>query len=268
MLRSGLLLFLLLGAAHGDEPAWPEGGCIVGKMPLPGKDPDAALRKAAVGGKYRMLLRQIKVPGDAATYGFFHDYGWYQALAAYEGHRDLPAGYWVYVFPYWYVWRDTGPAAPPRAWGPGQATGAPNSEPGDRRTAWAPARADAGAEWLLLEYAEPVRPLAVLVYENLGPGAVVKVTGFTSDGREVTLWEGRDPVANGVTLLRVRGNARFQRIKVYLDTERVKGWNEIDAVGVLDHAGRTHWATSAHASSSYRARPIIATPFPLPEKRK
>ena len=29
------------------------------------------------------------------------------------------------------------------------------------------------------------------------------------------------------------------------------GWNEIDAVGVLDEAGKMHWPISASASSNY-----------------
>jgi hypothetical protein len=40
-------------------------------------------------------------------------------------------------------------------------------------------------------------------------------------------------------------------IKLYLDSVKVAGWNEIDAVGLVDEEGKTHWATSATASSTY-----------------
>src|SRR5262249_34679748 len=99
---------------------------------------ETALKKAGVLGKYRMLLRQIKVAEDRALYGDFSDYGIYEA-AEYAGHKDLPAGQWVYVYPYWYIWRDrTADKKEKRGWGPEQATGPPDTnEAGDFSTAWA-----------------------------------------------------------------------------------------------------------------------------------
>jgi hypothetical protein len=59
--------------------------------------------KASVGGKYCELLRKIKVPGDEACYGAFNDWGYWDGTA-WAGYTDLPAGYWVYVAPNWYIW--------------------------------------------------------------------------------------------------------------------------------------------------------------------
>jgi hypothetical protein len=64
--------------------------------------------RASVGGKYRNQLMRIKVPQDLTGRQFFRD----QALivgisppaADYRGHKGLPQGYWVYVYPYWYIW--------------------------------------------------------------------------------------------------------------------------------------------------------------------
>jgi hypothetical protein len=64
---------------------------------------DAAAIKASVNGKYRKLLRRIHVPQDKANYTEFRDYGQYQATD-YAGHQNIPAGYWVYVYPHWYIW--------------------------------------------------------------------------------------------------------------------------------------------------------------------
>ncbi len=61
--------------------------------------------KATVDGKYRRLLKKIEVPGDVATYGEFKDYGQWDETV-YSGHRDLPTGYWVWVYPNWYIWGD------------------------------------------------------------------------------------------------------------------------------------------------------------------
>jgi hypothetical protein len=40
-------------------------------------------------------------------------------------------------------------------------------------------------------------------------------------------------------------------IRIYLDTTRVTGWNEIDAVEVVGRDGTRQWATGAQASSFY-----------------
>lgn len=65
---------------------------------------DKALKQASVNGKYAKLLRKIHVPTDEASYTKFRDYGEYPACAEYLGHKNLPAGYWVYVAPHWYIW--------------------------------------------------------------------------------------------------------------------------------------------------------------------
>jgi hypothetical protein len=72
---------------------------------------DDAPAKASVNGKYRKLLRRIKVEQDRASYGEFSDFGQYSG-ASYAGYSGLPVGYWVYVYPYWYIWGEMGSAVP------------------------------------------------------------------------------------------------------------------------------------------------------------
>lgn len=64
--------------------------------------------RASVGGKYRTLLREIRVPQDRGSYGYFTDYG-HSTTASWGGHDNLPPGYWVYVYPNWYIWGETVP---------------------------------------------------------------------------------------------------------------------------------------------------------------
>jgi hypothetical protein len=242
LLLVGLVVVVVAAAAQDNDPA---------PIPL-----DQALKKAGVNGKYQMLLRQIRVESDLRDFGLFHDFG-FNKQAECAGHKELPAGHWVYVYPYWYIWRDgSGRADTMRAWGPEQATGPANTpEPGDRQTAWASATQDGDHEWLMLEYATPVRAYAVHIYETYNPGAVVRITGFTLDGSEVELWRRARPVIPAypgyvfrpVLQRRITTN----RIKIYLDSRRVPGWNEIDAVRLRDESGGLHWAVSAHASSTY-----------------
>ncbi len=72
------------------------------------------LKKATANGKYRMLLAQIRVEDDRAAYGDFKDIG--QTMRPqYRGHMNLPKGNWVYVYPYWYIWRDLTSVERPKA---------------------------------------------------------------------------------------------------------------------------------------------------------
>jgi hypothetical protein len=263
---------------RADEPVKAPGRGKVEALPL-----EKSLCKARAGGKYEMLLRQIKVSADASRYAGFRDLGPCE-LKEYAGFTDLPKGYWVYVYPYWYIWRDL--AATPkvkRPWGPEQATGPPDTPAaGDIQTAWASRTPDDQDEWLLLEYAEPVVPEAVAVYETYNPGALYRVTVFKLDGEEVEVWKGKDPTpigsGKGVSEVAFQVPFKANRVKLYLDSRNVPGWNEIDAVGLRDAAGKTHWAVSADASSTYAegagmpvavpvrvmVRPVMPLPAPVP----
>ncbi len=63
--------------------------------------------KASVGGRYQKLLDKFDRPADFDRYGDYYDAGRKDASDV-EGH---PAGYWVYVFPHWYVWDETTPVS-------------------------------------------------------------------------------------------------------------------------------------------------------------
>jgi hypothetical protein len=147
-----------------------------------------------------------------------------------------------------------------RNWGPEQATGAPDTpQPGDVPTAWTSLTPDGQKEWLLLEYAEAVKPRAVRVVETYNPGALERVTVFDPQDREVEVWKGEDPTppisAMGTSNIPVNVDFPVKRVKIYLDSPAVEGWNEIDAVGLVDAEGKLHWAESATASSTYADHP-------------
>jgi hypothetical protein len=109
MLRQSLLFALVavaltfgsFAAAHaaGPRDTWRHGHDRVERGTHGGQgDP-------SVHGKYSTLLRKLKVDQDRAAYSDFNDYGYYPATD-YAGYTGIPAGYWVYVYPYWYVWAD------------------------------------------------------------------------------------------------------------------------------------------------------------------
>jgi hypothetical protein len=275
LLAIGLLALAVLPSWSPAQKNAPQAATGAAQADKPEPALAAGLVKARVNGKYEMLLRQIYVPDDVDNYTEFTDYGFYRGNS-YANFNDLPSGHWVYVEPYWYIWRDL--SATPRAkrpWGPEQATGAPDTDgAGDIETAWASLTPDGQDEWLLLEYAKPVVPREIHVHETYNPGALYKVSVFKLDGTEVEVWKGKDPTPvgteRGVSKIPVKVNFKTNRVKIYLASRDVPGWNEIDAVGVVDAAGKSHWATSADASSTY-AEPngtlLVGTSVRMPMKR-
>jgi hypothetical protein len=249
--------FVALCLALGHESATKESRA---PKPLP---QERALRLASVTGKYSMLLRQFAAPNDLNRHGEFHEAG-PRDVKEHGGQDGLPKGFWVYVYPHWYIWRDI--AAFPkvkRPWGCEQATGPPDTQQaGDIQTAWPSSSQDDRDEWLLLEYAEPVAAEAVLVHETYNPGALSRVTVFRLDGVEVEAWKGKDPTPRsagmGVSEVTFQVPFKTNRVKIYLDSRSVPGWNEIDAVGLRDSGGKVHWAVAAEASTNYAERQVGA----------
>src|SRR6185295_10360925 len=87
-----------------------------------------------------------------------------------------------------------------QSWAPGQAAGPPDALPGDSPNAWASRGGDDRREWLELSYADPVIPRAIVIYENLAPGAVDRITAYRTDAADSAnpaaeeIWHGVDPL--------------------------------------------------------------------------
>jgi beta-lactamase regulating signal transducer with metallopeptidase domain len=143
-----------------------------------------------------------------------------------------------------------------RSWGPEQVMGPPDTDgAGDIATAWASLSTDDQEEWLILHYERPVEIKLVEIHETYNPGAVVKVTAFNEAGEEVLAWEGEDPTPTtedrGISIIPTDVEFMSNRIKVYIDSPAVLGWNEIDAVGIHDKNGDVQWAVNVECSTTY-----------------
>jgi len=99
----------------------------------------------------------------------------------------------------------------------------------------------------------------VRVRETHNPGAIFKVSAFLANGTEVTLWEGTEPAATASVEMsfQIPSGVNTKSVKVYLDTRRVPGWNEIDAAELIGRDGSLQWAKQASASSTF-AEPRMA----------
>lgn len=102
--------------AAAQAPAPEQGGTgapPVGQPDAPNREappssppPSATVQGCAdptFSGKYSNELRRIAVPRDVARYGRCRDYGRW-AGSSYEGHTNLPNGFWVYSYPEWIIY--------------------------------------------------------------------------------------------------------------------------------------------------------------------
>jgi hypothetical protein len=142
------------------------------------------------------------------------------------------------------------------AWSFKQAAGPPNTFVlGDQSTAWASKTPDGQGEWLFLSYEAPVEINAVLIHETFNPGAVSRVDAILPDNEVIVLWSGEPQAVKTdsprLFLCKPKKAVKAAKIRVTIASDVVQGWNEIDAVGILDAEGKVHWAKDAAASSSY-----------------
>ncbi|MAG55719.1 MAG: hypothetical protein CMJ83_05465 [Planctomycetes bacterium] len=139
-------------------------------------------------------------------------------------------------------------------WAPAQATGAPDTpKAGDHPTAWASLTPDGQDEWLELTWKKAVEPISINVYNTYNPGALIRVWAWDAHGQKKLIWEGRDDGRgqSWITVVKVKRKILTRRVCIELASKRVKGWNEIDAVGLVDGKSKVHWASGAKASSTF-----------------
>ncbi|MBI4563473.1 MAG: hypothetical protein HY716_02105 [Planctomycetes bacterium] len=122
-------------------------------------------------------------------------------------------------------------------WSARQVCGEPNTPTaGDHPTAWTTKQQAAGLQWIELTYELPVRPVAVRIHETYNPGAVIRVEGRDDRKQWKLLWQGADPTRDCPGWFDVRfcpPSFLTSTLRVTLDTSRVPGWNEIDAVQLV-----------------------------------
>ena len=121
-----------------------------------------------------------------------------------------------------------------------RATGAPDvTRYGDSLKAWASRLADAGPEWLELTYSNAVVATAVRVRQVFNPGAITKIEVFDAAGAGTTVFSGVDTNVYPASQIAwfvakfPRTALPVQRVRITLDSARVKGWNEIDSVQLV-----------------------------------
>jgi hypothetical protein len=129
---------------------------------------------------------------------------------------------------------------PQAGYHPMQAAGIPNVDRhSDDSSSWATKEADAGIEWIELDYAKLVNATEVRIRQTYNPGAIIKVELFDESGAAHNIWQGPDMTdypANEISWLNIpieKTEYKTQKLKITLATNAVDGWNEIDAVQLI-----------------------------------
>lgn len=133
-----------------------------------------------------------------------------------------------------------------KAYAPERVLGPPEAWPqrGESQVAWAPSRESASRnEFLKVDFARAMAVRQVFVAENLNPGAIARIELVDTEGGRHTVY--RDdaravpfyPEARMFRLLLDRPTPyRVVGLKLTLDTRRVEGMVQIDAIGIAEHA--------------------------------
>ncbi len=148
------------------------------------------------------------------------------------------------------------------SWSIRQVLGVPNTPiAGDQPTAWASSGQDDSKEWIIVEFPWSANLAKVEIVETYNPGAVRRVCSVNAAGFETELWKGKDPTPTtavmGRSIIPIPKGTWTRRIKIYLDSPAVAGWNEIDAVALHDRDGTIQWASNAWASSAFGDNQVL-----------
>lgn len=120
-----------------------------------------------------------------------------------------------------------------------QVLGKPNSLTyGKSMVSWAQSSEEAGKEFIKVGFAVPINVQQVAVMENLNPGAISNIVLYDEKGKDYEVYKNQKPVTTGIPEARMfritipRTSYRVTAVKVVLQSDAVKGMNQIDAIGI------------------------------------
>jgi beta-lactamase regulating signal transducer with metallopeptidase domain len=241
------------GGAPGEEIVWkatgePKPGQSKNVLAIPIKDPSKILISAVnihLDERRTSGWSEIDAVGlvDAET-GETHWAQTAEASSTYASINNEPRFTDIIL---------AAPQGQKAAWSPDQVVGPPDARPGtDDPRAWAAREADKGQEWLRVEFGDAYQSAGLLIHESLNAGAIMAVELVMSNGDKSSQAVEEEARTSGVAFIPVSTTGRINAVRLLIDEPKTPGWNEIDAVGLIDAAtGQVHWATSATASSSF-----------------
>jgi outer membrane protein OmpA-like peptidoglycan-associated protein len=124
-----------------------------------------------------------------------------------------------------------------------QVLGRPNSIPpfGDNSCAWSPYNSDSNVEeWVKVGFQSAQKVKQIVIIENFNQGAITKVFGYDLAGTETLLFENNytqtTEVGKMLSIPVTDTALVLSSVKVVMNPSKVKGYNQIDAIGITDAA--------------------------------
>jgi hypothetical protein len=124
---------------------------------------------------------------------------------------------------------------------PSRATGQPDvPRYADHPNAWATRNGDANTpDWLHVGFDKPVHARSLRIRQTAAPGAISKIELLDASGAAHVVWEGTDTTTYGKDTIgwMIRDfdvtPYKVTAARITLQTNRIWGWNEIDAVQLV-----------------------------------
>lgn len=121
-----------------------------------------------------------------------------------------------------------------------QVLGKPSKLPqyGLSPCAWQPSVPDnLGEEWIKVSFDTLMPIRQVVIAENYGQGSITKIFAYDAKGNEVKIFETDAPATSSsgkllTVILEKPTEFAVSALKLQLNTAKVKGWNQIDAIGI------------------------------------
>ncbi|HAS39415.1 MAG TPA: flagellar motor protein MotB [Microscillaceae bacterium] len=124
-----------------------------------------------------------------------------------------------------------------------QILGIPNKLPafGSSKCAWSPSRKqNPKGEWIKVAFRNPMKTKQIAIAENYNPGAISKIYAYDPKGAQHLVYENKQ-----IKKLAVKGRMfrvilpkitlyQVKSLKVFLNTQLIPGYNQIDAIGISD----------------------------------
>jgi len=124
-------------------------------------------------------------------------------------------------------------------WSAEQILGPPDTYPknGDLPTAWASESEDGQSEFIKVGFETPAHITGVKIYETYNPSSVERVEAIDETGNAHLLWQGiAEVLPKRKRIFRIDvppTEYKVHALVIHLDSQRVPGWNQIDAVGIV-----------------------------------
>ena len=110
---------------------------------------------------------------------------------------------------------------------------------GDNKSAWTPKDPDKGLEWFKVSFEKPVYATEIRIRQTCNPGTITRIELIDENGQSHVIWEGSDNNEYPKDKIRYfvasfkKADFKSKTVKVTIESDRVKGWDEFDAVQLV-----------------------------------